>query len=225
MKFNILTIFPDFFQSPLNTSLIAKAREKGLIEFNIIDIRDYTLDKHHKVDDEPYGGGPGMVMMAEPIYRAVKHIKEAAPDTHVLLTAPRGKKLNPDTAQRLCKKRDLTIICGRYEGIDERVSELVVDEEISLGDFVLFGGETVALAIIEAVSRFIPGIVGKMQSVLSESFQDSELVEYPQFTRPAEFMGHKVPDVLLSGNHKEIEKWRKAKAKEYTKRWQKLNED
>lgn len=223
MKFNILTIFPEYFQSPLNTSLLKKAQDNGLLKFELINIRDFSRDKHRRVDDEPYGGGAGMVMMVQPIYDAVKWLRDRE-ETYVVLTTPRGRRLDQNLARELSLKKSITIICGRYEGIDERVSELVVDEEISIGNYVTFGGEVAALVIIEAVARLVPGVVGREDSVVDESFYKGEMIEYPQYTRPYDFLGHKVPDVLLSGNHKKIKEWREKKSKEITELWRQRNE-
>lgn len=223
MKFNILTIFPEYFDGALNTSLISKAREKGLLSFEIIDIRPFSKDRHRKVDDTPYGGGPGMVMSAQPIFDTVKSVKEKG-DTYVILTSPAGGTFEQQKARELVEKGDLTIICGRYEGVDARVADMVCDELISIGNYITFGGDVAALVIVEAVSRLIPGVVGKTVSVIDESFSRPQRVEYPQYTRPYNFMGQKVPDVLLSGNHKLIEQWRIKKSEEITKLWRKDRE-
>ncbi|MDP6571545.1 MAG: tRNA (guanosine(37)-N1)-methyltransferase TrmD [Patescibacteria group bacterium] len=211
MKFDVITIFPNIFDSYLGESILGRAQKNGLIEINMHDLRDYTSDKHNTVDDTPYGGGVGMVMMIEPIYKALNDIKSGKKTRSILLT-PRGKRFTQKKAQELTTYDQITLIAGRYEGVDNRVSELV-DEEISIGDFVLNGGELPAMTIIESVSRLIPGVLGKDESSKEESFSDNNTVEYPQYTRPEIFktgQGNelKVPEILLSGNHSEIEKWR-----------------
>lgn len=207
ITFEVLTIFPDMFEGVLGDSIIKRAQEKGLIKIILHNIRDYSKDKHKTVDDYSYGGGPGMVMKVEPIYDCLRAIKYTRKDTWVALLGPRGKKLDIKSINGLSKKKRLILICGHYEGIDERVREFV-DGEISIGDFILTGGELPAMVVIDAVSRFIPGVLGSEDSVKNESFSDG-LLEFPQYTRPREFRKMKVPDVLLSGNHKEIESWRK----------------
>lgn len=208
MRYDILTIFPEFFDSPLSVGNINKAREKGLIEVNTHDLRDWTSDKHRSVDDTPYGGGGGMLMMPGPVGEAIQAVREKEAKSLVVLTTPTGEKLNDKTARELSGYDQIIIISGRYEGIDERVSELYVDKEISLGDFVLTGGEYAACVIVDAVSRFVPGVLGNELSPEDESFKHS-LLEHPQYTRPETYEGQKVPDVLLSGNHKEIDAWRR----------------
>lgn len=212
MRFDILTIFPSFFESPLKQGILKRAQDRGLIEINIHDIRDYALDKHRMTDDYPYGGGEGMVMKVEPIYRAVVEVKKknemANLHPWLCLLTPQGRPFNQAKALELSKKESLTLICGRYQGVDERVRELVVDEEISIGDYILSGGESAALVVIDAVSRLVEGVVGCKQSIEEDSFSMG-LLEYPHYTRPVEFMGLKVPDILISGNHKEIMKWRR----------------
>ncbi len=205
MKVKVLTIFPDLLKSFFNTSLIKKAVDRGILEVKVVDIRDYAYDRHKVVDDRPYGGGEGMVLKPEPIARALEDILENG--SHVIYLTPRGKKFDSTVAKDLSKYEDLIFICGRYEGIDERIVEKYVHREISIGDFILNGGEVAAMAVIEATVRFLPGVVGKEESVRNESFENF-LLEPPVYTRPAEFMGMKVPEVLLSGNHKEIENWR-----------------
>ncbi len=205
MHFNLISIFPEFFTSPLSTSLIKKAIEKGIISFSIVNPRDFATDTHKSVDDRPYGGGPGMVMMADPICRAIEHIEEPG---KIILLSPRGKVFNQKEAEKLSREKTITFICGRYEGIDERVDELFEVEKVSIGDFVLNGGEAASLCMIEAICRFLPDFMGKEDSVEAESFS-AGLIEHPHYTRPREYRGLKVPEVLLSGNHREIEKWRR----------------
>lgn len=215
MRFKILTIFPEYFTSPLEVGLIKKAREKGLIEIEIYDLRDFALDKHRVVDDEPYGGGEGMVFKPEPLHRALTHIKDRDPQTYVVYLSPQGRLFNQRIAEELSRKRSLLFLCGRYEGIDERIRKHHIDEELSIGDYVLFGGEVASLVVLEAVARLVPGVVGKRDSVDRESFT-SGLLKYPCYTRPAEFLGFKVPEVLLSGNHAEIERYRRRASLELT---------
>jgi tRNA (guanine37-N1)-methyltransferase len=208
--FSILTLFPQMFESPLNESLIRKAREKGLLEFNVVYIRDFAADVHKTCDDAPYGGGPGMVMKTEPLCAAMEHVDRERGRPHYVLLSPSGRGFSQRTASRLSRLPHLGLICGRYEGVDERVASFV-DEEISIGDYVLSGGEVAALVVMDAVCRLIPGVVGNELSPLDESFMES-LLEYPQYTRPSEFMEMEVPAVLLSGNHEEIRKWRRKEA-------------
>lgn len=206
MIIDILTIFPDFFSSPLRQSLIDKAIKKGVIQVNIHNIRDFATDKHRVVDDSPFGGGAGMVMKVEPIYNALRFIEENRGERYKILLTPRGKTLNQEKVVSLSKREKLVFICGRYEGVDERILNFV-DEEISIGDYILMGGEAAALVLLEAVVRLVPSVVGRGESVDNETFNQG-LLEYPQYTRPERFMGFDVPEVLLSGNHKKIKEWR-----------------
>ncbi|PKN70308.1 MAG: tRNA (guanosine(37)-N1)-methyltransferase TrmD [Deltaproteobacteria bacterium HGW-Deltaproteobacteria-12] len=208
MKFDVLSIFPEMFLSPLNFSLLKKAQEKGLINICLHDIRNWTSDKHRMTDDAPYGGGCGMVMKVEPLERAVAEIKGNVQETQVILMTPQGETFNQKIAADLAEKKQIIIICGRYEGVDERIRKHIADREISIGDYILTGGELSALVLIDAVSRLIPGVLGNAQSSCSESFSNG-LLEYPQYTRPAEYKSWCVPEVLISGNHAEIENWRK----------------
>jgi len=218
MRIDILTIFPKMFDTVLNESILKRAQKKGLLKIDIHNIRDYSLDKHKKVDDKPFGGGPGMVMRPEPIFRAMERIKLEAGNkkSRVILLSPQGEKLNQGLAKRLSKYRHLILICGHYEGIDERVREGLVDSEISIGDYVLTGGELPAMVLIDTIARLIPGVLGKKDSLTDETFQDN-LLEYPQYTRPAIFRGMKVPAVLISGNHKKVQEWRRQQALKLTK--------
>lgn len=214
MRFDILTIFPDFFDSPLRQSILGKAIENGIIEIGIHNIRDFAFDKHKTTDDSPYGGGGGMVMKAEPIVAAVESVKAGLKkNCKVILTSPQGRQFNQQIAAEFATLDGLVIICGRYEGVDERVKELVVDIEVSAGDYVLSGGETSAMVIIDAVSRLVPGVLGSDESAKDDSFSPfgiaGGLLEYPQYTRPESFGGLTVPEILLSGNHQEIKKWRR----------------
>jgi len=212
MHIDILTIFPNFFLSPLNESLIKKAQTNGLIQIKLMDIRDFTKDKHRSVDDTPFGGGAGMVMMVEPLFLALDSI--ASPeekDYHIILTSAQGKKFDQEKAFELSQKEHLIIICGHYKGIDERIKSLYDLEELSIGDYVLTGGELPALVILDSLVRLIPGFLGNFQSAETDSFYEG-LLGYPEYTRPAEFKDLKVPEVLLSGNHEKIRLWRKKEA-------------
>ena len=206
MRFDVVTLFPDFFTSPLQSGLLGKALAKQIAWVNLVNPRNFTTDKHHKVDDEPYGGGVGMLMKPEPIFKAVESLP-VLPRREIILMTPQGQPLDRGLLNALATSCDqLVIICGHYEGVDERVRDLVT-REVSLGDFVLTCGEIPAMAIINGVVRLLPGTVGKAESLKAESFE-AGLLDYPQYTRPAEFRGRKVPEILLSGNHAEIEKWR-----------------
>jgi tRNA (guanine37-N1)-methyltransferase len=210
MKFDLLTLFPNMFFSPLQESILGKAVEKGLIQIQTINIRDFTVDKHQVVDDAPYGGGQGMVMKVEPISRAIESVKSQYPSAWTIYLTPQGKPFDQDSARRLSTQPHLVLLCGRYEGVDERAREFI-DEEISIGDYVLTGGELAAMVLIDAVSRFVPGVLGSDRSAKEDSFFNS-LLEYPQYTRPVEFRGRRVPEVLLSGNHSAISLWRRREA-------------
>ena len=214
MKIDVVTLFPELFETPLRTSLLGKAVASGIVEVAVHDLREHGLGKHRSVDDEPYGGGAGMVMRPEPIFDAVEPLR--GPDTHVVLMSARGHRLDHARVAALAEREHLVLICGRYEGIDERVSEHLVDEEISIGDYVLAGGELPALVVIEAAARMIPGMLGNPSSLDIESHSQG-LLEHPQYTRPAQFRGWKVPDVLLSGNHAEVERWRREQAEHVTR--------
>jgi len=221
INFDIITIFPDFFNSFLSESIIKKAQEKNLISINIHNLRDFTKDKHKTVDDKPFGGGEGMVMKVEPIYRAIKKLRRSKIESRkskVVLFTPRGKKFNQKLAFSFSKLDQLILICGRYEGIDERVAENLVDEKISIGDFVLMGGEIPAMAVIESVSRLIPGVAGNKE-LLKRITKKKGFLEFPQYTRPEVFKPEKgkkwsVPKILLSGHHKKIKQWREKKSRE-----------
>ena len=216
LRFDIITIFPSVLEPMFNESIIKRAKAKKKVDIRVHDLRDYTADKHRKVDDRPFGGGPGMVMSPQPIFDAIKKIKGRR-RVRVLLMCAGGKKFDQSTAKRLAKLKDIIIICGHYEGVDERVRQELVDESISIGDYVLTGGEIPAMVIVDALTRLIPGVLGKEESLANESF-DNNLLEYPHYTRPANFRGIKVPNVLLSGNHNNIETWRKAQALKRTQR-------
>lgn len=221
MKIIILTIFPSLFDGFLNASLIKKAQERTLLEVTLINIRDFSEPPHHQVDDVPYGGGAGMVMKPEPLMRAIEHAKSLLPGAPVVLLTPAGELMHQTCASELAQQ-DLILLCGRYEGIDQRVIDLAVDRQISIGDYVIMGGEVAAMVVIEATVRLIPGVIGNADSLTRESFtpqlNKSGMLEAPQYTRPAEFRGQLVPDVLLSGNHKMIDDWRAQKSEELTKK-------
>ena len=213
MKVDVICLFPGMFQGPLDESIIQRARSEGKIEINLINLREFTHDKHHTVDDRPFGGGPGMVLKPEPLFEAVDSLKEKG--SKVLMMSPSGRRFDQKLAQSFSKLSHIILICRHYEGIDARVESLV-DQVISIGDFVLTNGAIPALAVIDSVVRLIPGVLGDDQSSIEESFS-SGMLEYPQYTRPASFRGMEVPEVLLSGNHAEIAKWRKQKAIERTR--------
>ncbi|HBJ74463.1 MAG TPA: tRNA (guanosine(37)-N1)-methyltransferase TrmD [Syntrophaceae bacterium] len=217
MRFDVLSIFPEMLRSPLDFSLLKKAREKGLIEIGLHDIRDWAEDKHRMTDDAPYGGGCGMVMKVEPLERALKSIRRADAQSLVVLMTPQGETFHQKIAAEFAKQNQMILICGRYEGFDERIREHLVDREISIGDYILTGGELSALVVIDAVSRLIPGVLGNDASAAKESFSQG-LLEYPQYTRPAEYKGWCVPEVLASGNHAQIERWQRIEALRRT--WQ-----
>jgi tRNA (guanine37-N1)-methyltransferase len=216
MRIEILTIFPGYFRSPLSESLLGKAIEGGLVEVTVTDLREFAADRHHKVDDEAYGGGPGMVMLA-PVVAAAIEARRGNPPAWTVFMTPDGRRLDQAKVVELAGRERLLLFCGRYEGVDERARQLnLFDEEISLGDFVLPGGEAAALAVVEAVTRLAPGVVGRAESVEAESFT-RERLDYPHYTRPREFRGLAVPDILLSGDHAKIERWRSARALERTR--------
>lgn len=209
MKIDVLTIFPEMFENVLSSSMMGRARENGILEFGLHNIRDYSENKHKNTDDYPFGGGAGMVMLAQPIYSSVEAV-DPGHKAHRIVLAPRGRTLSPEIARELAQKESLLLLCGHYEGIDERAMELM-DDEISIGDYVLTGGELPAMVLIDCIARFIPGVLGSSESAEDESFSDG-ILEYPQYTRPAEFMGKSVPEVLLNGNHAFIARWRRNEA-------------
>lgn len=215
MKIHIITLFPDMFEPVLNISMLEKAQKQKLVEFVLVDLREFGVGPRKTVDDTPYGGGAGMVLKPEPIFAAVESIQKQEKNNRVIMTTPRGKTYNQTMAKSLVKEECLILLCGHYEGFDERIMD-IVDQEISLGDFVLTGGEIPAMAIVDSVVRLIPGVLGDDQSNKDESFS-AGLLEYPQYTRPDDFKGEKVPDVLKGGNHAEIDKWRKEQAITKTK--------
>lgn len=206
MRIDFLTIFPGLISGVLQHSLLNQAGQKGLLEFHVHDLRDYTHDRHRTVDDEPYGGGPGMVFKPEPVFEAVEAIRQVG--VRIILPSPQGEPFSAQIAEELAGNSQLIFLCGRYEGVDERVREALVDRELSIGDFVVMGGELPSLLMTEAIVRYVPGIVGDEQSVQFDSFQES-LLDFPHYTRPAEFRGLRVPEVLTSGNHEQIRIWRR----------------
>jgi len=216
LKVDIVTLFPDIFFGPFAESIIARAIENRKIEINCVDLREFTNDRRKTVDDKPYGGGPGMLMKPEPLFRAVESLKNE--DSYVILMSPQGEPFKQKTAERLSVEKHLIIVCGHYEGVDERVRDSLIDSEISIGDYVLTSGNLPAMVVVDAVARLIPGVLGTDESSSSESFSEECLLEYPQYTRPEEFRGMKVPDVLLSGNHGKIASWRHEESVKRTKR-------
>jgi len=212
VKISVITMFPEFFESPLEISLVGRARAAGIAEVEVIALRPYGLGRHHKLDGAPFGGGAGLVMRVEPLAAALEPVSAS----HKVLLSAAGQRLTQATLDRFASLDHLTLVCGRYEGVDERAAEHLMDEEVSLGDYVLLGGEVGALAIIEGVIRLLPGVVGNPESVVNESFRDG-LVEEPVYTRPAEFQGWEVPEVLLSGNHERIEEWRRLQREQRTR--------
>ncbi len=222
MRVDILTLFPEMFGGVLGASILKIAREKGILDARVVNFRDHTLDKHKKVDDRPYGGGPGMVLAAQPVVDAVEAVKKSGPAgaaPRVVLMTPQGRPFTQKVAAELAAAPWLAIVCGHYEGFDERIRAILAPDEISVGDYVLTGGELPAMTVLDAVTRLLPGVLGDPESAATESFSDASggLLEAPQYTRPEEFRGHKVPDVLLSGNHAEIARWRRAEAERRTR--------
>lgn len=215
MQIDLLSLFPEYFGSPLEVSMLKRAQEKGLVKVDRANIRDWSQERFRKADDRPYGGGPGMVMMADPLVRAIRaHKKDSS---HTIYLSPQGRVLDAKRARELAQMPHLILVCGHYEGIDQRVIESDIDEELSIGDYVLTNGCLAALVLLDVVIRFIPGVLGDEEAAFNDSFE-SGLLDWPHYTRPETYEGQKVPEVLLSGNHKEIDAWRKAKAEEKTKR-------
>ncbi|MDD5099385.1 MAG: tRNA (guanosine(37)-N1)-methyltransferase TrmD [Syntrophales bacterium] len=211
IRFDILTVFPEMFSSPLGCSLLKKAAERGLISVHLHDIRNHAEDKHRMTDDAPYGGGGGMVMKVEPIDRAMQSVPRSGAETPIILMTPQGERFCQKMAEKLAEYPQLILVCGHYEGVDERVRKHLVNREISIGDYVLTGGELSAMVIVDAVSRLVPGVLGNSESAATDSFSMG-LLEYPHYTRPAEYRDWGVPEVLLNGNHREIEEWRRRAA-------------
>lgn len=214
MQINVVTIFPEYFRTPLELSITGRARRRGLVDWRVVDLRDHTHDRHRTVDDEPYGGGAGMVMKPEPFYEAVEALEPEGP---VVLLTPRGARFDHPTAVRYAVQPELTLLCGHYKGVDERVARGLADEELSLGDFVLSGGEPAALVVIDAVVRLLPGALGDHASAATDSFYEGGLLAPPVYTRPAEYRGMSVPDVLRSGDHARVEAWRRREAERLTR--------
>lgn len=219
IRFDVVTIFPDFFKGPFDFGVIRRGREKGLLKTRVHDLREFTTDRHRTVDDRPFGGGEGMVLKPEPIFRAVDSIAPA-PDAEIVVTSAAGRRFNQAEALRLSKAPQIVVICGRYEGIDERVVEHLATAELSIGDFIVSGGEIAAVVIVDAIARYVPGVVGKEESVLRDSFSDPEAlvttIEHPHYTRPAEFRGWSVPQTLISGDHEAVRQWRREAAQKKT---------
>jgi tRNA (guanine37-N1)-methyltransferase len=219
VKFHIVTIFPEFFRGPFEHGVIQKAREAGLIEIQVHDLRTWTYDRHRTVDDRPFGGGEGMLLKAAPIFEAVEAVwPERGDESKVVLLSAQGKKFDQAKAREFSGLKELLLICGRYEGVDERVAEHLADEELSIGDYVLSGGELAAAVVVDAVARLQAGVLGNETSSVDESFSEAGLLDWPHYTRPAEFRGWKVPEVLIGGNHEEVRKWRRNAAREKTQR-------
>ena len=214
MRIDIVTLFPRMFDSVLSASLLGRGIESGALEVNVVDLRPYGLGKHRSVDDEPYGGGAGMVMRPEPIFAAVEELRGER--SHIVLLSPRGSLLRHARVAGLAEREHIILVCGRYEGVDERVAEFLADEELSIGDYVLAGGELAAMVVVESVSRFVPGVLGNTGSLESES-HSAGLLEYPQYTRPSAYRGHPVPEVLLSGHHGDVERWRREQSERLTR--------
>ena len=224
MKFHVVTIFPEFFRGPFEHGVVARAQQDGKLEIRIHNLRDWTSDRHKTVDDRPFGGGEGMLLKPEPLFAAVETIfpERAAglrdEKRRVVLLSAQGRKFDQAAVRRLSEAADVLLICGRYEGVDERVAEHLADEELAIGDYVLSGGELAAAVVIDAIARLIPGVLGNADSAVRESFADAGVLDCPQYTRPAEFRGWRVPEILLSGNHEEIRRWREQAALEKTAR-------
>jgi len=219
MRFDVLTLFPAIFNGYLGQSLLKKGIDAGLIDVQMHDIRSWSKDKHHKVDDRPFGGGPGMILQVEPVVDCVEAVQLMAEAGHLICLSPKGRKLNQTIVEELAAKPRLVLLCGRYEGFDERVFDILQPDEISIGDYILNGGEAAAMVIIDAVIRLIPGVLGDETSNLHDSFSSANrLLEFPQYSRPREFRGHEVPDVLVSGNHEQIARWRQEQSYLHTRK-------
>jgi tRNA (guanine37-N1)-methyltransferase len=223
MKIDIISAVPDLLESPLQTSIIKRAQNKGKVEINVHNLRDYAFNKHKQVDDKPFGGGPGMVLKPEPFFECIEKLMEQRKYDHIIFTTPRGKVFDQKSANKLSLAENIMFVTGHYKDIDDRVREKFATDEISIGNFVLTGGELPALLILDAVVRLIPGVLNDSGSALDDSFQDGERLEAPNYTRPAEYKGMKVPEVLLSGNEKEIRKWKEEQSKILTEKWRNYN--
>jgi tRNA (guanine37-N1)-methyltransferase len=223
MRIDIITAVPDLLVSPLNTSIISRAQAKGKVEIHVHSLRDYAHDKHKQIDDKPFGGGPGMILKPEPFFECIEKLQGERKYEHIIFTTPKGKIFDQKTANRFSLAENIIIIAGHYKEIDDRVREYFATDEISIGNFVLTGGELPALIIVDAVVRLIPGVLNDSEAALKDSFQDGEIIETQYYTRPAEYKGMKVPDVLLSGHEKEINKWKEEQSKKLTKKWKEYN--
>ncbi len=223
MRIDLITGVPDLISSPLNTSILKRAQDKKKIELFIHNLRDYAFNKHKQIDDKPFGGGPGMVLKPEPFFECIGKLQQERKYDHIIFTTPKGKIFNQKVANRFSLAENIIVIAGHYKDVDDRVRESFATEEISIGNFVLTGGELPALVIIDAVVRLLPGVLNDSEAALDDSFQDGEIVEAPYYTRPAEYRGMKVPEVLLSGNEKEIKKWKEEQSRILTEKWKNLN--
>jgi tRNA (guanine37-N1)-methyltransferase len=223
MRIDIISAVPDLLNSPLNTSILKRAQDKKKVKINVINLRDYAYNKHKQIDDKPFGGGPGMVLKPEPFFECIEKLQADRKFDHIIFTTPKGKIFDQKYANRLSLAKNIVIVAGHYKEIDDRVREHFATDEISIGNFVLTGGELPALMIVDAVVRLIPGVLNDSEAALDDSFQDGEVIEAPHYTRPAVYKGIKVPDVLLSGNEKEIKKWKIEQSKILTKKWKKYN--
>lgn len=223
MRIDILSAVPDSLTSILNTSIIKRAQDKGLVDVVVHNLRDYTHDKHKQIDDKPFGGGPGMLLKPEPFFECIEKLISERKYEHIIFSTPKGKIYNQSLANKFSLAKNIIIIAGHYKGIDDRVREKFATDEISIGNFVLSGGELLALIITDSIIRLLPGAIGDSESMLHDSFMNGEIVEAPYYTRPAEYKGMKVPSVLLSGNDKEIEKWKEEQSKSLTEKWKKIN--
>jgi tRNA (guanine37-N1)-methyltransferase len=223
MRIDIITAVPDLLVSPLNTSIIGRAQAKGKVEIHVHNLRDYAHDKHKQIDDKPFGGGPGMILKPEPFFECIEKLQSERKYEHIIFTTPKGKIFEQKEANRFSLAANIIVIAGHYKEIDDRVREYFATDEISIGNFVLTGGELPALIIVDAVVRLIPGVLNDSEAALQDSFQDGEIVETQYYTRPAEYRGMKVPDVLLSGNEKQINKWKEEQSKKLTEKWKEYN--
>jgi len=223
MRIDIITGVPDLLVSPLNTSILKRAQDKGKVEIVINNLRDYAFDKHKQIDDKPFGGGPGMVMKPEPFFECIDKLKSEREYDHVIFTTPKGKLFDQKVANKFSLAKNVIIIAGHYKEVDDRVREYFATDEISIGNYVLTGGELPALIITDAIVRLLPGVLNDSEAALNDSFQDGEVIEAPHYTRPAEYRGLKVPEVLLSGNDKEIKKWKEELSRLLTKKWREYN--
>jgi tRNA (guanine37-N1)-methyltransferase len=223
MRIDIITAVPDLLVSPLNTSIISRAQAKRKVEIHVHNLRDYTHDKHKQIDDKPFGGGPGMILKPEPFFECIENLQSERKYEHIIFTTPKGKIFEQKTANRFSLAENIIIIAGHYKEIDDRVREYFATDEISIGNFVLTGGELPALIIVDALVRLIPGVLNDSEAALKDSFQDGEIIETQYYTRPAEYRGMKVPEILLSGNDKEIKKWKEEQSKKLTEKWKEYN--